>query len=138
MANTGRPVKKRVQSIVNKPKSEGGNLTPFTPMNAKEMAALSNKMQALRKQMRARILEAAINEGIDKYYVKAIQTMDPEAITVVEKALKLVGLDFSSSDEAPKSGISVKASTSSETGDKTSEQSQLKVEFEVVDKSNGQ
>lgn len=137
MANTRKPVKKRVQSIVNKPKSEGGNLTPFTPMNAKEMAALSNKMQAMRKQMRAKLLESAINEGIDRYYIKALQNLDPEAITVVEKALKLVGLDFSSSDEAPKSGVSVKASASDgSTGQ--SEPSQLTVEFEVVDKSNGQ
>lgn len=133
MANTGKRTRKHTISIVNKPKSEGGNLDVLTPMKAKELAALSNKVQALRKQMRARLLEAAINEGIDKYYVKAIQTMDPDAIAVVEKALKLVGLDFSSSDEAPKSGLSVKASTSSETGDKPSEPAQMNIAIEVVD-----
>lgn len=132
MANTGKPVKKRVQSIVNKPKSEGGNLTPFTPMNAKEMAALSNKMQAMRKQMRARILEAAIDEGIDKYYVRAIKNMDPDQIAVVEKAMKLVGLDFASSDEAPKSGLSVKASASDSNPAK-SEPAQMNIAIEVVD-----
>ena len=101
-------------------------------MKAKELAALSNKVQALRKQMRARLLEAAINEGIDKYYVKAIQTMDPDAIAVVEKAMKLVGLDFSSSDEAPKSGLSVKASASDANPEK-SEPAQMNIAIEVVD-----
>lgn len=132
MANTGKRTRKHTLSIVNKPKSEGGNLDVLTPMKAKELAALSNKVQAMRKQMRAKLLESAINEGIDRYYIKALQNLDPEAITVVEKALKIVGLDFSSSDEAPKSGLSVKASASDgSTGQ--SEPSQLNVAIEVVD-----
>lgn len=132
MANTGKRTRKHTLSIVNKPKSEGGNLDVLTPMKAKELAALSNKVQAMRKQMRAKLLESAINEGIDRYYIKALQNLDPEAITVVEKALKIVGLDFSSSDEAPKSGVSVKASASDgSTGQ--SEPSQLNVAIEVVD-----
>lgn len=105
----------------------------LTPMKAKELAALSNKVQALRKQMRAKILQAAVDEGIDQYYVRALKSLDLDGIAVVEKAMKLVGLDFSSSDEAPKSGVSVKASTTGETGDKTPEQSQLNVAIEVVD-----
>lgn len=132
MANTGKRTRKHTLSIVNKPKSEGGNLDVLTPMKAKELAALSNKVQAMRKQMRAKLLESAINEGIDRYYIKALQNLDTEAITVVEKALKIVGLDFSSSDEAPKSGVSVKASASDgSTGQ--SEPSQLNVAIEVVD-----
>ena len=50
--------------------------------------------------MRAKLLDTAINEGLDKYFAKAIKNMDPEAIAVVERAAKLVGLDFASSEEA--------------------------------------
>jgi hypothetical protein len=76
------------------------NLIPFTPMNAKEMAALSAKVRQMRKQMRAKMLETAISEGLDKYLAKAIKNMDPDAIEVVAKASKLVGIDFGSSEES--------------------------------------
>lgn len=133
MAKTGNHTRKRALSIVNKPKSEGGNLQVLTPMKARELAALSNKVQAIRKQMRAKILQAAVDEGIDQYYIRALKSLDLDGIAVVEKAMKLVGLDFSSSDEAPKSGVSVKASTTGETGTDSPEQSQLNVAIEVVD-----
>lgn len=76
------------------------NLVPFTPMNAKEMAALSAKVRQMRKQMRAKLLETAISEGIDKFFAKALKANDADGIAVVEKAAKLVGLDFGSSEEA--------------------------------------
>ena len=76
------------------------NLVPFTPMNAKEMAALSAKVRQMRKQMRAKLLETAISEGIDKFFAKALKSNDADGIAVVEKAAKLVGLDFGSSEEA--------------------------------------
>jgi len=76
------------------------NLTPFTPMNAKEMAALSAKVRQMRKQMRAKLLETAIDEGIDKFFAKALKANDSEAIAIVEKAAKIVGLDYASSEEA--------------------------------------
>lgn len=87
--------------------------------------------------MRAQILEDAINGGIGKLLLKAIQSGDLDQMTICEKAMKLVGLDYASADEV-KHGFSVKASTGGETGDTKSEPSQLKVEFEVVDRSNGQ
>jgi hypothetical protein len=37
---------------------------------------------------------------LDKYFAKAIKNMDADAIEVVSKAAKLVGLDFGSSEEA--------------------------------------
>ena len=129
--------KKRVKSIVNKPKSEGGNLTPFTTVSAKAAVEACNRAKALRKQMRAQILEDAINGGIGKLLLKAIQSGDLDQMTICEKAMRLVGLDYASSDEV-KHGFSVKASAGGETGDKPSEPAQLKVEFEVVDRSNGQ
>jgi hypothetical protein len=129
--------KKRVTRIVNKPKSEGGNLTPFTTVSAKAAVEACNRAKALRKQMRAQILEDAINGGIGKLLLKAIQSGDLDQMTICEKAMRLVGLDYASSDEV-KHGFSVKASAGGETGDKPSEPAQLKVEFEVVDRSNGQ
>jgi hypothetical protein len=108
------------------------NLKPFTPMNAAEMARLSHRVRQMRKQMRAQMLEAAINEGIDKFFVKALKTLDADGIAVVEKAMKLVGLDYASDEDAVKSGISVKASTSGESTDTPSDQS-LKVSIEVID-----
>ena len=46
--------------------------------------------------------------------------------------MKLVGLDYASDEDAVKSGISVKASTSGESADTPSDQS-LKVSIEVID-----
>lgn len=54
----------------------------------------------MRVKMRAKLLEVAINEGIDKYYAKALKNQDADAIEVVAKAAKLVGLDFASSEDA--------------------------------------
>ena len=118
----------------NKRKSNGSaNLKKFTPMNAAEMARLSHKVRQMRKQMRAQMLEAAINEGIDKFFVKALKTLDADGIAVVEKAMKLVGLDYASDDDAVRSGISVKASTG-ESSENKADQS-LNVSIEVVDGS---
>ena len=109
------------------------NLKKFTPMNAAEMARLSHRVRQMRKQMRAQLLEAAIDEGIDKFFVKALKNLDADGIAVVEKAMKLVGLDYASDEEATRSGISVKASTG-ESPEKKADQS-LNVSIEVVDGS---
>jgi hypothetical protein len=76
------------------------NLKKFTPMTAKEASALAAKAKQMRKQMRAKLLETAIDEGIEKYFAKALKNMDAEGIAVVEKAARLVGLDFASSEES--------------------------------------
>lgn len=109
------------------------NLKKFTPMNAAEMARLSHRVRQMRKQMRAQLLEAAIDEGIDKFFVKALKNLDADGIAVVEKAMKLVGLDYASDEDAVRSGISVKASTG-ESPEKKADQS-LNVSIEVVDGS---
>lgn len=124
--------KKRVKSIVNKPKSEGGNLTPFTTVSAKAAVEACNRAKALRKQMRAQILEDAINGGIGQLLIKAIKSGDLDQMTICEKAMRLVGLDYASSDEV-KHGFSVKASAGGETGDKPSEPAQMNIAIEVVD-----
>lgn len=85
-----------------KPKKRGApqNLIPYTPETAKEAAKRAAYCRTLRAQMRKKMLEAVVNEGIDKYIVRALKSMDPDQIAVIEKASKLVGLDFASSEES--------------------------------------
>lgn len=72
----------------------------FTPMTAKQAQEASVKARNLRKQMRAQILQAAVNEGIDKLFQQAIKKKDMDLLELVEKGLKLTGLDFASSEDA--------------------------------------
>lgn len=90
------------ESTEAKPKKRGApqNLIPYTPETAKEAAKRAAYCRTLRAQMRKKMLEAVVNEGLDKYIVKAIKSNDPDMITVLEKASKLVGIDFGSSEEA--------------------------------------
>lgn len=91
-----------VSDNVQKPKKNPvpKGLTPFTPLTAKQAQEASARARSLRKQFRAKLLETAINEGLDKYFAKALKNMDSDAIEVVSKAAKLVGLDFGSSEES--------------------------------------
>lgn len=72
----------------------------FTVETAKEAAKRAAYCRSLRAQTRKKLLEAALDAGVDKIYIKALKTCDQDAINVVEKAMKLVGLDFASSEEA--------------------------------------
>lgn len=91
---------KRSSVKASKSRPQNANLQPFDSVSAKQAQLVSARARSLRKQMRAKLLDTAINEGLDKYFAKAIKNMDAEAIAVVEKAAKLVGLDFASSEEA--------------------------------------
>lgn len=93
-------VSRRGQAIVNKPKSQGGNLTPFTSVTSQQAQAAAAKARNLRKKLRSEILQVAVDAGVDKVFREAIMTGDLDKMAVVEKAMKLVGLDFGSSDEA--------------------------------------
>ena len=72
----------------------------ITKENAAEFCKSAAAAKKARAEMRRKMLKAAIDAGVDTIYVKALKTLDPDAITVVEKAMKLVGLDYASSDEA--------------------------------------
>lgn len=91
---------RRGQAIVNKPKSQGGNLTPFTSVTSQQAQAAATKARNLRKKLRAEILQVAVDAGVNNVFREAIMTGDLDKMAVVEKAMKLVGLDFGSSDEA--------------------------------------
>lgn len=82
----------------NAPKKKIG--VPFTVENAKQMKARSDAVRRMRNQMRTRLLETVVNEGLEKYFAQAIRSGDLEMMTIVEKASKLTGVDFTSSPEA--------------------------------------
>lgn len=89
---------------VVQPKKRGNLATlrpqPFTTETAKAAAARSAYCRAVRAEMRKRLLEAAVDAGIDKIYAKALKSGDIDAMTVAREGMKLVGLDFASSEEA--------------------------------------
>lgn len=88
-----------VTGNVKKPKE--ANLKPFTPMTAKQAAEASARARSIRKQMRAQLLEAAINDAkVGELYVKAFKTRDPDLMKLVETGLKIVGLTHDQSEEA--------------------------------------
>ena len=88
--------------IKNPPRSpkSGALLKPFTSVTAKQAQEASVRSRNLRKQMRAQILQAAVDEGIDKMFLQALKKRDMDLLELVEKGLKLTGLDFASSEEA--------------------------------------
>lgn len=73
---------------------------PFTPMNAKQAQEASIRARNLRKQMRAQLLDAAIKEGIDKLFIKAMKSGDSDTMACIEKAIKIVGLSHDQSEDA--------------------------------------
>ena len=93
-------VSRRGKAIVNKPKSQGGNLTPFTSVTSQQAQAAAAKARNLRKRLRAEILQVAVDAGVQNVFREAIMTGDTDKMAVVEKAMKLVGLDFGSSEES--------------------------------------
>lgn len=100
MANTNESVNKDVKSPPRSPKS-GAILKPFNSVTAKQAAEASARARNLRKAMRAKLLDAAVNEGkIDELFLKALKSKDPDQLALVERALKIVGLLHDQSEDA--------------------------------------
>ena len=100
MANTNESVNKDVKSPPRSPKS-GALLKPFNSVTAKQAAEASARARNIRKQVRARLLDAAVNEGkIDELFLKALKSKDPDQLALVERALKIVGLLHDQSEDA--------------------------------------
>lgn len=93
-------VNKDVKNPPRSPKS-GALLKPFNSVTAKQAQEASARARSLRKQMRAQLLEAAIQDAkIGDLYVKAIKTKDADLMKLVETGLKIVGLTHDQSEEA--------------------------------------
>lgn len=93
-------VKKDVKNPPCSPRS-GAPLKPFNSVTAKQAQEASVRARNLRKAMRVQLLEAAINDAkIGELFVQAYKKKDPDLMKLVETGMKLVGLDFASSEEA--------------------------------------
>ena len=88
--SVGKPVKKPVPP----------QLTPITKETAAEFCKKAASAKKLRAELRRKLLQAAVDEGVDKIFIKALKTSNTELLDLVAKASKLVGADFASSEEA--------------------------------------
>lgn len=85
---------------------------PFTHENAKEMQISAAKAKAMRKEARAKMLAAMCTSlDLGKELVDAIRKNDLTKITIVDKALHIVGLQHEQSPDAVAQKISLNAKT---------------------------
>lgn len=105
----------------------------FTPMTAKQAQEASVRARNLRKQVRSQMLERLVNDlDFAEEMEKAIKTGDLDKMNLLQTALKIIGLHHDQSEDAVKSGISVKASQGGDPDSKTDQPQSLKVDIEVV------
>lgn len=95
----------------NKPRRRGPGRR-ITKENAKEMAISAAKAKAMRKEARAKMLAAMCTSlDLGKELVDAIKKNDLTKITIVDKALHIVGLQHDQSPDAIAQRISLDAKT---------------------------
>lgn len=74
---------------------------PFTKANAAEMSARGRATKKLRKEARDKMFLTLVNKlDLGEELIKAIQRGDETLITVLDKAVKMVGLHYDQSEEA--------------------------------------
>ena len=85
---------------------------PFTKENAKAMQLSAAKAKRLRKEARAKMLQAMCTSlDLGRELVDAIKKNDLTKITIVDKALHIVGLQHDQSPDAQAQKISLNAKT---------------------------
>lgn len=67
---------------------------------AREAGIKSGIVQKIRKEMRAKMLQAAIENGVEKLFGQSLKNLDMEGMKVVAEAMRLVGIDYAASEEA--------------------------------------
>lgn len=67
---------------------------------AREAGIRSGIIQRIRKEMRAKMLQAAIENGVEKLFGQSLKNLDMEGMKVVAEAMRLVGIDYAASEEA--------------------------------------
>lgn len=67
---------------------------------AREAGIKSGIVQRIRKEMRAKMLQAAIENGVEKLFGQSLKNLDMEGMKVVAEAMRLVGIDYAASEEA--------------------------------------
>lgn len=97
------------KSLKPKRKSNG---RLFTKENAKAMQLSAARAKAMRKEARAKMLQAMCTSlDLGKELVDAIRKNDLTKITIVDKALHIVGLQHDQSPDAQAQRISLDAKT---------------------------
>ena len=97
------------KSLKPKRKSNG---RPFTKENAKAMQLSAARAKAMRKEARAKMLQAMCTSlDLGKELVDPIRKNDLTKITIVDKALHIVGLQHDQSPDAQAQRISLDAKT---------------------------
>ena len=105
----------------------------FTTLTAKQAQEASVRSRNLRKQVRAQMLEKLVNNlDFADELEKAIKSGDLDRMNLLQTALKIIGLHHDQSEDAVKSGISVKASQGGDPDSKNDQPQSLKVDIEVV------
>lgn len=110
-----------VEASENPPKRKAGrpkgsgrgniaNLKPWTHERSLAVQAKAAEARKARNEMRRKLLAAVCEEGIDKHLIKALKEANVDLMTCCEKAVKMTGLDFQSSEEAVQN-VNVKAET---------------------------
>ena len=97
------------KSLKPKRKSNG---RPFTKENAKAMQLSAARAKAMRKEARAKMRQGMCTSlDLGKELVDAIRKNDLTKITIVDKALHIVGLQHDQSPDAQAQRISLDAKT---------------------------
>jgi hypothetical protein len=96
-----------------KPKKVIGR--PITKENAKQYQLSAAQAKKRRKEARQRML-AALTDDLDlrEELLKAMKQKDEQYLNMIEKATKLVGLQWEQSDEGREQRLNVKADTRSD------------------------
>ena len=95
--SVGEPKKK-----AGRPRGSGGlaNLKPFDHARSLAVQAKAAEARKARAEMRRKLLAAVCEEGIDKHVIRALKEANIDLMTCCEKAIKMTGLDFGSSEES--------------------------------------
>lgn len=101
----------QVETPVEPPKKKVRG-RPFTKANAAEMGARGRNTRRLRKEARDKMFLTLVNKlDLGEELIKAIQRGDETLITVLDKAVKMVGLHYDQSEDASQN-INVKSESS--------------------------
>lgn len=93
-------VENQVETPVETPKKKVRG-RPFTKENAAEMGARGRNTRRLRKEARDKMFLTLVNKlDLGEELIKAIQRGDETLITVLDKAVKMVGLHYDQSEES--------------------------------------
>lgn len=114
--NPAESVDASVKKKAGRPKGSGGiaNLKPFDHARSMAMQAKAQEARKARAEMRRKLLATVCEEGIDRHLAKALRNSDVDLMTVVEKAVNLVGLNYKDSEEAVQN-LHVTAETNNKT-----------------------